>query len=81
MGGTIGSFNQLLKSREEHDWQVAVPKGAAERPPKGREFVMANKDRRARDLFPEFDFLSAFLAVFFGTQMELKPIPVKVRRR
>jgi hypothetical protein len=42
---------------------------------------MANKDRRARDLFPEFDFLSAFLAFFFGPQMELKPIPVKVRRR
>jgi hypothetical protein len=35
MGGTIGRFNQLLKSREEHGWQVAVPKGAAGMPPKG----------------------------------------------
>ena len=42
---------------------------------------MANKDRHLRDLLPEFDFLSAFLALFLGSRMELKPIPVKVRRR
>jgi hypothetical protein len=42
---------------------------------------MANKDRRARDLLPDFDFFSAFLAFFFGIRMELKPIPVKARRR
>jgi len=49
--------------------------------PKGQEFVMANKYWRARDLLPDFDFLSAFLALFFGNRLELKPIPVKVRRR
>jgi len=49
---------------------------------------MAYKDRRMRerDLFPEFDFLSAFIAFFFGPgwgteQLELKPIPVKTRQR
>ena len=47
----------------------------------GQEFVMAGKDRHVRDLFPEFDFLSAFLALFFGSWLELKPIPVKVRPR
>jgi hypothetical protein len=41
---------------------------------------MAN-NRHARDLFPEFDFISAFLALFFGSRLELKPIPVKVRRQ
>jgi hypothetical protein len=49
--------------------------------PKGQEFVMVNKDRRARDLFPEFDFLGAFFALFFGSRLELKPIPIKARRR
>jgi hypothetical protein len=76
----------LLKSREEHGWQVAVPKKDGKNAPKGREFVMANKDRRARDLFPDFDFFSAFMAFFFGTgwgtdRLELKPIPVKARQR
>ncbi len=42
---------------------------------------MANKDRRVRDLFPEFDFISAFLALFFGSRLELKPIPIRVQRR
>jgi hypothetical protein len=41
---------------------------------------MASKNRRFRDLFAVFDFFSA-LKAFFGTQMELKPIPVKARRR
>jgi hypothetical protein len=81
MGGTIGRFNQLLKSREEHGWQVAVAKKGGRNALKWREFVMANKDRRARDLLPDFDFFSAFLVFFFGTSMELKPIPVKVRQR
>ena len=59
----------------------------ADRPPphedgeSGQEFVMAGKDRHGRDLFPEFDFFSAFLALFFGSRLELKPIPVKTRRR
>jgi hypothetical protein len=47
--------------------------------PKGRELVMASKNRRLSDLFA--DVFSAFAALLFGTQMELKPIPVKVRRR
>jgi hypothetical protein len=51
------------------------------RPLAGREFAMAGKNRRACGLFADFDFLSAFMAFFFGTRMELKPIPVKVRRR
>jgi hypothetical protein len=42
---------------------------------------MANNGRRVRDLLPDFNLISAFLAFFFGTQMELKPIPVKARRR
>ena len=48
--------------------------------PNGRELVMASKIRRLRDFFAKFD-LGAFLAVLFGPQMELKPIPVKARRR
>jgi hypothetical protein len=42
---------------------------------------MASKNRRGRRLFQGFDFLSAFMAFLFGPRMELKPIPVKVRRR
>jgi hypothetical protein len=41
---------------------------------------MMSKDRRTRGWLEDFDFLSALLALFFGTSMELKPIPVKVRR-
>jgi hypothetical protein len=49
--------------------------------PAGRELAMASKNRRVRRLFPDLDFLSAFMAFLFGTQVELKPIPVRVRRR
>ena len=49
--------------------------------PAGRELVMASKIRRERRLFPDFDFLSAFMAFLFGPRMELKPIPVRIRRR
>ncbi|MEZ5832655.1 MAG: hypothetical protein R3D05_15890 [Dongiaceae bacterium] len=42
---------------------------------------MAGNYRRHRGLFAELDFFSAFLAFFFGIRMELKPIPVKARRR
>ena len=43
---------------------------------------MASKNRRLGDFFAKFDaFLGAFVAVLFGTHMELKPIPVKARRR
>ncbi|HET6160927.1 MAG TPA: hypothetical protein VFE34_21460 [Dongiaceae bacterium] len=47
---------------------------------------MTDKNRRTRDLLPDFDFFSALIALLFGAgwgtdRMELKPIPVKVRRR
>ena len=41
---------------------------------------MASKIRRGRRLFPDFDFLSAFMAFLFGPRMELKPIQVRARR-
>jgi hypothetical protein len=81
MGGTTGGFNELLNCREDHTYQAAVPKRPANTPQKGQEFMMANKDRRAHDMLPEFDFLSVFLALFFGSRLELKPIPIKVRQR
>jgi len=62
----------LLKYEEEHE---------GEKGPTGRELVMASKSRRWRRLFPDFDFLSAFMAFLVGPRMELKPIPVRVRRR
>ena len=49
--------------------------------PAGRELAMANKNRRGRRLFQSFDFLSAFMAFLFGSGMELKPIPVRMKRR
>jgi len=49
--------------------------------PGGQELAMASKIiRRGRRLFQGFDFLSAFMAFLFGPRMELKPIPVRVRR-
>lgn len=48
--------------------------------PVGRELAMASKTRRWRRLFPDFDFLSAFMAFLLGSRMELKPITVRVRR-
>ena len=48
---------------------------------KGQEFAMANHFRRFRGMFRGFDFLSAFVAFLFGSRMELKPIPVRVRAR
>lgn len=57
---------------------AAVTDGTAIRPA-GQELAMASKFRRR--LFPDFDFLSAFMAFLFGTRMELKPIPVRIRRR
>lgn len=51
----------------------------AAKSPTGRELAMASKYWRA--LFRDFDFLSAFMAFFFGPRMELKPIPVQIRRR
>jgi hypothetical protein len=47
---------------------------------RGRELVMASTFRRLRRLFPDFDFLSAFMAFLFQPRMEPKPIPVRVRR-
>ena len=41
---------------------------------------MASNIRRKRRLFPDFDFLSAFMAFLFGPRMELKPIPVRAKR-
>jgi hypothetical protein len=44
---------------------------------------MANKHNR-RNWLGDFDFLAALLAVLFGPgtgEPELKPIPVRVRRR
>jgi len=49
--------------------------------PAGQELAMASKNRRGRRLFPNFDFLSAFMAFLFGPRMELKPIPVRTRRQ
>jgi hypothetical protein len=46
--------------------------------PIGQEFAMA---RRLRGVFEKLDFFSAFAALLFEARMELKPIPVKVRRR
>ena len=48
--------------------------------PAGRELVMASKIRRERRLFLDFDFLSVFMAFLFGPRMELKPIPVRIKR-
>ena len=45
----------------------------------GRSLVMAS--RYQRGLFRDFDFLSAFMAFLFGSRMELKPIPVRIRKR
>jgi hypothetical protein len=36
---------------------------------------------RYRGLFRRFDFLSAFMEFLFAPRMELKPIPVRTRRR
>jgi hypothetical protein len=52
----------------------------AAKSPTGRELAMASKIRRKPRLFPDFDFLSAFMAFLFGSRMELKPIPVRVKR-
>lgn len=49
--------------------------------PAGQELAMANENRRGRRLFQSFDFLSAFMAFLFGPRMELKPIPVRIKRR
>jgi len=62
----------LLKYEKEHEGGKS---------PAGRELVMASKIRRLRRLFPDIDFLSAFMAFLFGPRMELKPIPVRIRRR
>jgi len=69
----------LLKSEVEHGEEAAARWGG--KSPAGQELAMASKNRRGRRLFQGFDFLSAFMAFLFGTQVELKPIPVKVRRR
>ena len=68
----MGGFNQLLKSQEEHE---------GDQGPVGQELAMASKYWRGRRRFPDFDFLNAFIAFLFGTRMELKPIPVRIRRR
>lgn len=34
-----------------------------------------------RGLFRSFDFLSPFMEFLFGPRMELKPIPIRTRRR
>src|ERR1700754_1366766 len=62
-------------------WLAGLPsrKRTARTPLKGQEFVMAKHNRRTLGIFPEFDFLSAFLALFFGSRLELKPNPVRVR--
>ena len=49
--------------------------------PTGQELAMASKTRRGRRLFLDFDFLSTLMAFLFGPRMELKPIPVRVKRR
>jgi hypothetical protein len=68
----------LLKSEAEHGEEAAARWGG--KSPAGQELMMANKSRRGRRLFPGFDFLSAFMAFLFGPHMELKPIPVRVKR-
>jgi hypothetical protein len=52
----------------------------AKKGPAGRELVMASKSRRWRRLFPDYDFLSAFMAFLVGPRMELKPILVRAKR-
>jgi hypothetical protein len=53
--------------------EVRPPLGTtAAESPIGREFAMARR---------LLDFLSAVAAFLLGARMELKPIPVKVRRR
>lgn len=42
---------------------------------------MADRNRRVRRWFAEFDFFGALMAFLFGMPMEPKPIPVKARRR
>jgi hypothetical protein len=32
-------------------------------------------------MFEDFDFLSAFMALLFSSRLELKPIPVRTKRR
>jgi hypothetical protein len=59
----------LLKSAEEHEGGKA---------PTGQELAMASK---YRGLFRRFDFLSAFMEFLFAPRMELKPIPIRTRRR
>jgi hypothetical protein len=73
-GGTIGGFNQLLKYEVEHGEEAAARWGGAAIALRGRSLAMASR------LFRGFDFLSAFMAFLFGPRMELKPIPVRVRR-
>ena len=58
-----------------------APPGGAASAPRGQELAMASKNRRGRRLFQGFDFLSAFMAFLFGPRMELKPIPVRIKRR
>jgi len=65
----------LLKSEAEHG--VAAVRWGGQSPA-GQELVMASKYRRG--LFRDFDFLSAFMVFLFGPRMELKPIPVRVKR-
>jgi hypothetical protein len=62
----------------EHGEEAAVRWGG--KSPAGQELMMAGKNRRGRRLFQGFDFLSAFMAFLFGPRMELKPIPVRVKR-
>ena len=78
-GGTIDGFHRLLKSEVEHGEEAAAQWGGNS--PKGQELAMASENRRRRRLFRDFDFLSAFMAFLFGPGMELKPIPVRVKRR
>jgi hypothetical protein len=55
---------------------------AANGPEQGQELAMASKNRRLGAFFAKVDaFLGALLAALIGTQMELKPIPVRSRRR
>ena len=70
--GTINRFNRLLNYEEEHEGDKA---------PVGQELVMVRKIWRMRRLLPDFDFLSALMAFLFGPRMELKPIPIRVRKR
>jgi hypothetical protein len=55
---------------------------AANGPEQGQELAMASKNRRFGAIFAKIDaFFGALLAALLGTQMELKPIPVRSRRR